>query len=139
MCIRFGMYGVLKRKVQGPPEENRAFTELQALGCGAACGAISVPISHPIDVVKTNMMGLHHKRCAQQRSASGLTSPDRSVSVCFPSVRFGGIWGCVRIIVQEEGIRGLFKGMGMRLARVTSEQAVCFSVMEKIATMLDAF
>ena len=54
-------------------------------------------------------------------------------------VRFGGILGCVRIIVQEEGIRGLFKGMGMRLARVTSEQAVCFSVMEKIATMLDAF
>ena len=44
--------------------------------------------------------------------------------------------GCVRIIVQEEGVRGLFKGMGMRLARVTSEQAVCFSVMEKIATML---
>ena len=62
------------------------------------------------------------------------------MSLCdFPLVRFGGIWGCVRIIVQEEGIRGLFKGMGMRLARVTSEQAVCFSVMEKIATMLDAF
>ena len=98
-----------------------------------------MPISHPIDVVKTNMMGLHHKRCVQQRSASGLASPDRSVPLLTLCFRFGGILGCVRIIVQEEGVRGLFKGMGMRLARVTSEQAVCFSVMEKIATMLDAF
>ena len=38
MCIRFGMYGVLKRKVQGPPEENRPFTELQALGTRAPQG-----------------------------------------------------------------------------------------------------
>ena len=41
-------------------DENRGRrTELtmgEAFGCGAIVGAISVPVTHPIDVVKTNIM-----------------------------------------------------------------------------------
>lgn len=29
---------------------------IQAFGCGAVVGALSVPATHPIDVIKTNMM-----------------------------------------------------------------------------------
>ena len=109
--LRFGTYGIFKRwTLGGRPEAE--FTDLHALGCGAMCGAVSVPISHPIDVVKTNMMGLN-------------------------AGRYGGVLGCVRVLVREEGAKALFKGMGMRMARVMSEQAVCFALFERVATLLD--
>ena len=69
-----------------------------------------MPLSHPFDVVKTNMMGLR---------------------------RFDSAFDCVRVLLVQDGTRSLFKGMGMRLVRVMSEQAVCFALFEYISTMLD--
>ena len=87
-----------------------SFTSLHALMCGALCGAVSVPLTHPFDVVKTNMMGLR---------------------------KFRNVFDCVRTLLAEEGTRSLFKGMGMRMMRVMSEQAVCFALFEYISTILD--
>ena len=71
---------------------------------------MSVPLTHPFDVVKTNMMGLR---------------------------KFRNVFDCVRTLLAEEGTRSLFKGMGMRMMRVMSEQAVCFALFEYISTILD--
>jgi hypothetical protein len=46
--LRFGTYGIFKRWALGERPESE-FGDVEALLCGAMCGAVSVPISHPLD------------------------------------------------------------------------------------------
>jgi hypothetical protein len=83
--------------------------------CGAIVGAVSVPATHPIDVVKTNMMAYK--------------GPHAGVS--------GGMFGMARAILVTEGAKAFFKGMGTRCARVSSEQAFTFMFYDQISMLLE--
>jgi len=91
---------------------------IQAFGCGAVVGALSVPATHPIDVIKTNMMAYKgpHASAAQR-----------------------GMLAVGMAIFRAEGARAFFKGVGTRLVRVTSEQAFTFMFYDKISIMLEDF
>ncbi|GMI30674.1 hypothetical protein TrRE_jg9576 [Triparma retinervis] len=81
-----------------------------ALVCGAMAGiACWIPV-YPIDVVKTTMQATE----GESRE---------------------GVWGTLRGIVKEDGIGGLWDGLGPKVVRAAVNHAVTFWVFEKLTTM----
>ena len=75
--IRFPVYGMLKRIVQGSDRDSAGavpLTPMQSMLCGGTAGAISAVFTQPIDTVKANMMGLDAGRF-RSRSAVPLSHP----------------------------------------------------------------
>jgi hypothetical protein len=83
-----------------------ASSPLHSLFAGGCAGALSVVLNHPVDVVKSNMQGL----CAAQ---------------------FRGNLHCAQHIFAAEGIRGLYKGLLIRMIRVTIETSLMFTLYRK--------
>lgn len=69
---------------------------------GAAAGAVSVFLTQPVDVVKSNMQGL---LAAEYRSSLH----------------------CARQLVARDGFVGLYKGLGARLTTVIVETSLVFT------------
>ena len=88
----------------------------EAFGCGAFVGALSVPLTHPIDVVKTNMMAYKGP---------------------YATAAQGGMLAVGTAILRAEGAKAFFKGVGTRLVRVTSEQAFTFMFYDRISLLLE--
>lgn len=81
------------------------------LACGALAGGASAVVSHPVDVVKAQMMGLH-------------------------AGRYRNSMHCARLVLQESGPLAFFVGLGPRLTRVCIEVALLFSLFETINRFL---
>ncbi|OMJ71838.1 hypothetical protein SteCoe_29848 [Stentor coeruleus] len=109
-AIRFLVYG----KVKGMLDEtmpNAPLTVRTALA-GALAGAASVIGNNPIDVVKTQMQGLNAKKY-------------KNAMDCFVQ-----IW-------KHDGIRGYYKGVEARMARVVLDVAITFTLVEHITILLN--
>lgn len=70
---------------------------------GAFAGFCSVMLNNPIDVVKTNMQGL------EQQKAKGFL-------------------GWFSLIYKTEGLKGFYKGVGPRMARVCLDVSLTFTL-----------
>lgn len=70
---------------------------------GAVAGFCSVMANNPVDVVKTNMQGLH-------------------------TDKFNGFLGCFAWIWKKEGFKGFYKGVSPRMARVMLDVSLTFSL-----------
>lgn len=81
------------------------------LMAGGFAGFCSVMFNNPIDVVKTNMQGLH-------------------------ADKYGGFVGCFNHILANEGPMGFYKGVGPRLARVILDVAITFSIFNSLKRLL---
>jgi len=82
-------------------------------GAGAVAGAVSVAVTQPFDTAKTNMQGLH-------------------------SHRYRGLVDCLRLTVAEDGIAGLYKGVGPRLCRVIVEVSATFAAYDALVKAIDS-
>merc|ERR1712137_720478 len=87
---------------------------LQGMAVGGLAGAASVLGNTPIDVIKTKMQG-------------------------FESHRYKSTMHCITTTMQEEGLRGFYKGMGARMGRVSADVALTFFFVEKVKVMVKAF
>lgn len=85
---------------------------LPLLACGSLAGAASAIVSHPVDVVKAQMMGLH-------------------------AGRYRNSVHCARSVFRESGPFAFFVGLGPRLTRVCMEVGLLFSLFEYINRFLD--
>lgn len=94
--IRFPVYGMLKRLVQGDEGDARPLTPMMSMLCGGTAGAISAVFTQPIDTVKANMMGLD-------------------------AGRFKSSLGCAAELVRAGGFGVLMNGVGPRVCRVFIE------------------
>nr|XP_060618569.1 solute carrier family 25 member 36-A-like [Anolis sagrei ordinatus] len=117
-----------------PPRRSRAL-DLVAGGLGGTAGAI---LTCPLEVVKTRL-----------QSSSWALRP-----ICFPAVELqglngalirpggpsGGILHLLRTILEKEGIRSLFRGLGPNLVGVAPSRAIYFAAYseakEKLNTVL---
>lgn len=103
MAVRFTLYeqfSVLFTRLVQPSSSGTAW---QSLLAGACAGSLSVVLNQPVDVVKSNMQGL----CAS---------------------RYRGNVHCARHIFATEGVRGLYKGLLIRMIRVTIETSLMFTL-----------
>lgn len=73
---------------------------------GAGAGGVACVVCAPLDVLKT------------KRQAQGPVSPAHS--------RYRGLWGSGRVVLEEEGFRGFFRGIGPSLATVPTFWALYF-------------
>ena len=78
---------------------------------GALAGATSACVSHPVDTVKSNMMGLRRKQ-------------------------FKNSFDCLVKIFQEQGFRGVYAGLPPRIVRVILENALLFTLYDRIDKLL---
>jgi solute carrier family 25 S-adenosylmethionine transporter 26 len=92
-------------------------TPMQGAACGSLAGAISSAATTPLDVAKTRMM-------IGAKSATGELYAD-----------LGG-WRTLQIIAREEGIKGLFSGIGPRVGWITLGGYVFFGAYEKAQDFL---
>eukprot|EP00941_MAST-03F_sp_MAST-3F-sp1_P003970 g3970.t1 len=117
--IRFPVFHGLKRHLESNKKDagdygSNKLTIYEALGCGAISGFISAICSHPLDVVKANLMGLDGSRFN------------------YSSIQ------CAKTIVKENGVKGLYKGIEPRLCRVCMEMSLLFAVYEQVAEVCDS-
>lgn len=110
--IRFPVYYYMKTMLVGNPDDDFSKNgvvvgNLQAMAVGGIAGAASVLGNTPVDVIKTKMQGLD-------------------------SARYNGVVDVVKQTIAEEGVAGLYKGMGARMGRVTADVALTFFFMEKV-------
>lgn len=116
-AIRFATYNELAKVAHSRKRARQQPAELSAIesaAIGGAAGAVSVLVTHPIDVVKTNVQSL--------------------------SERHGGasMMACARRVWVHEGLQGLYRGIGMRALRVPIENALLFSLFNHFSRLFDA-
>ncbi|CAM9887852.1 unnamed protein product [Sphacelaria rigidula] len=113
-CIRFGLYNEMAgalRRTRGEAADE-ALGPSAAFGLGAAAGAVSAVVTHPIDTVKSNLQGLSARR-------------------------YSGSVDCFRQIVASSGVVGLFRGLTPRVIRVCLEIGLQFSLYDTICRYTD--
>mmetsp|Transcript_21302 Transcript_21302/g.29845 ORF Transcript_21302/g.29845 Transcript_21302/m.29845 type:complete len:193 (+) Transcript_21302:1-579(+) len=111
-CIRFLTYERFCTVASSlrREEETSVSTSLFA---GFMAGLISALATQPIDTVKTNMQSLSASK--QRRS----------------------LYGCAKEVYLNDGLAGFYRGIGARLARVCSEQAILFTLFYRFGRWLD--
>ena len=79
---------------------------------GAAAGAVSDGLCHPIDTINT--------RLKMQLK---------------PPYKYDGIWRTAKLIAKEEGVRGLFGGLGTCLISTVPSTGIYFFTYEQLKTL----
>ena len=86
--------------------------------CGGLAGAASGIVSCPLDVIKTKL---------QAQGGFSTRSPD----ITLGSATYRGITGTARTIWREEGLRGMYRGLGPMLLGYVPTWAVYLTVYNK--------
>ena len=103
---RFWIYDLLKKKCV---KDNQTISPGKTIVIGGLSGGLSTIFNHPIDVIKSRI---------QSQEKGGET-----------------IISCYKKIINENGYKGLFKGINARFIRVAIAQAVTFTVYESYILM----
>jgi len=90
-------------------KQGHAFTPLTFLALSGGCKLLASAITYPHEVVRTRMRERVNGQC-----------------------RYPHLWGAFKTIAKEEGIHGLYKGMGAHLIRVVPNTAIMFAVYEGV-------
>ena len=122
-CISFSTFEALKaqqlrrlarRRAHTHEAEGRTPVTLpagEAALCGALSGALAATVTHPLDLVKTRLM------TQGSRAPLGLSL-------------YTGVAGTLRAVAREEGLRGLTRGLAVRLCYNTLFTALGMSAFE---------
>lgn len=117
-AIYWGVYEALKDPARSPLPEQLLVGEHTSSGylaAGIGAGGLAAFITVPADVVKT-------RRQASLGVANGPASPKE----------------IARVILQEEGLRGLFRGAGPRVVKVAPACAIMMGTYELFKNYLGA-
>jgi len=108
----FTIYLKLREKIIKPGEKPNI---PMVMGAALISGSAGPLLNNPFDVVKTRYMnpGFDNK--------------------------YNGIFDCCQKIIRTEGISSLYKGLGLRLFRVSCGQAITFSVIEQLSHYADQY
>lgn len=104
----WGMFETAKRTFDTASLEGSR-QKAATFGLASACAVMSSLVTHPLDIVKTNQQGT--------------TTSDGMVKI------FRHIW-------QQEGLRGLYRGAGLRCAAIIPASGLFMTVYESVKAMV---
>lgn len=85
--------------------------------CGAMAGVASGIVTCPLDVIKTKL-----------QAQGSFRSPDAATGMAAPRAVYRGMVGTAKTIIQQDGIRGMYRGLGPMLLGYLPTWAVYMSV-----------
>ncbi|KAL7754445.1 S-adenosylmethionine transporter [Sorochytrium milnesiophthora] len=117
-CIQFPLYEYLKgyTAYRKGLESAQDIASLDAAFCGSLAGGVAAALTTPLDVVKTRIM-LATKQGAGTGGAEG-------------------VFATFRTIIQEDGPKRLFSGIGPRVAWISAGGFVFLGVYERVKSTL---
>ncbi len=107
--IQYPLFEYLKQNLENKSDLNLCL-------CGAQAGGIAGIITTPIDVLKTKIMTQLKFKFNIQTTINLL-----------------------KTILREEGVKGLFKGVTMRITYISIGGMIFFGVNEKVKTVLNFY
>jgi solute carrier family 25 folate transporter 32 len=112
VAVQFPVYEALKTHLlpSGDDEESQARRIGALISSSVISKAIATLITYPHDIARTR---LHVERGAQAK----------------------GVFSMIKSIVDQEGLRGLYTGLGTQLVRVVPACAVTFTTFETLMMM----
>lgn len=110
-AVYFGCYGRIKDQLKGGVEH----PWLPSIIAGGVAGSLSWAVVYPIDLVKSRIQAL---------PLSTTTKSERS------------IWNVAKAVVQQQGWRSLYRGMGITVFRAFPVNGIIFPTYELTSSML---
>jgi solute carrier family 25, member 44 len=133
-AVQFASYQYFRRRLYGMPGLRESDEESHPINiaAGAAAGALAACVANPIDVVKTRVQTHEHGEMPHFFRLVGMVP--RHV---YPTVRpkYHSTVQGLRLIVREEGLRGLTRGMSARILTMAPYSALTFGIYEVIKLM----
>uniref|UniRef100_A0A8B9F7H3 Solute carrier family 25 member 33 n=1 Tax=Amazona collaria TaxID=241587 RepID=A0A8B9F7H3_9PSIT len=123
----------------GVPAERRAMLQHSTLlhliagGCGGTAGAI---LTCPLEVVKTRLQS--SQLVLRPLCLSEIQLPGMSVRLMNPTSPSPGVLKLLRAIIEKEGVRSLFRGLGPNLVGVAPSRAIYFAAYSHVKEKLNA-
>ncbi|NWQ60857.1 S2536 protein, partial [Neopipo cinnamomea] len=101
--------------------------------CGGTAGAI---LTCPLEVVKTRLQS--SQLAVRPLCLSEVQMPGMSMRLMNPTPPSPGVLKLLRAILEKEGLRSLFRGLGPNLAGVAPSRAIYFAVYSGVKERLNA-
>lgn len=112
--IKFYAYESLKQFLLNASPDNAKFDSCQTLFCGGFAGSTAALFTTPFDVVKTRVQ----------------------LQALSPVRKYEGVRHALTQIFQQEGLRGLYRGLTPRLVMYVSQGALFFTSYEFLKTIM---
>lgn len=106
-AIMFGAYGAAQRFIVGRRDRGTTsspLTTFELFLCGMFAGSVNTVVAAPIELVRNRLMTQYHAKAAAASGAADATF-------------YTGPIDCCKKIVQQHGLRGLWRGVGPTLLR----------------------
>lgn len=87
--------------------------------CGAMAGVASGIVTCPLDVIKTKL-----------QAQGSFRRPNNGAKLSPSKALYNGLFGTARVIWREDGVRGMYRGLGPMLLGYLPTWAVYMSVYE---------
>lgn len=87
--------------------------------CGAMAGVASGIVTCPLDVIKTKL-----------QAQGAFRRPNNGAKISPSKALYHGLFGTARVIWREDGVRGMYRGLGPMLLGYLPTWAVYMSVYE---------
>ena len=114
IALNMSCFDLLKRRYL--PSSNHPHFTIINLTLGATAGFVAAGLTYPSDLIRRRL---------QLQGMKGVDLP-----------KYKGTVDCVRVMLREEGVRGLYKGMLPCFLKVCPAMAVSFTVYEELRRRL---
>lgn len=121
-AVWFGTYETICRSMTPVGGSKRDLSPLQMMFSGAVAGMMYWAVPYPTDVIKSRLQTMDAADAKLMANSQGNTN--------FFSVG--------KYILEKEGVRGLYRGLGITLLRAVPANATIFLVYELVAKFLDS-
>ncbi|KAK9830971.1 hypothetical protein WJX81_004075 [Elliptochloris bilobata] len=133
--IRIGLYEPVKRLFMGEKATGEAPLYLK-IAAGLTTGALAIMIANPTDLVKVRMQAASTAAQAQTVAATTGASVGGAEKAAAEARRYPNARAAYGIIAREEGVAGLWTGVGPNIARNAIINAVELASYDTIKSSL---